>query len=179
MPHMMKFARNAVRSLIAAAMLGGLAAPAMAGNDAAFFESVKGRWAGPGEIVAGKYKGTRFNCDLTGANIGEGMDIGGACRVGVFTQKMQATLSRNGKGYRGQFLDGAAGKGLDITSGRVSGNQAVMALMREQLKGAMTARISGKDKLSITIAVDVSGTKVPVIAMTLNRLDEAATASAD
>ena len=29
-----------------------------------FFQSVEGKWVGPGEIVAGKYKGTKFTCSF-------------------------------------------------------------------------------------------------------------------
>ena len=44
----------------------GTAAPVLASEDAAFFKSVEGKWQGPGEIVAGKYKGTKFVCTLDG-----------------------------------------------------------------------------------------------------------------
>ncbi len=40
--------------------------PTAATRDKAFFESVAGTWKGPGEIVAGKYKGTKFTCNLIG-----------------------------------------------------------------------------------------------------------------
>ena len=33
--------------------------------------SVEGEWAGPGEIVAGKYKGTKFTCNFTGSTPAE------------------------------------------------------------------------------------------------------------
>jgi hypothetical protein len=152
------------------------ATTAIAG-DAEFFNSVKGRWTGPGEIVAGKYKGTRFNCDLQGESGGNGMDIGGTCRVGVFTQEMSASVIKSGKSYRGKFLDGAGGKGLDITGGRVSEQQITVSMSRQQLKGVMTAKLTSKDEMSVTIAVDVSGEKVPVIGMRLKRIDGQATAS--
>ena len=29
-------------------------------NEATFFKHIQGKWSGPGEIVAGKYKGTKF-----------------------------------------------------------------------------------------------------------------------
>ncbi|RUU06755.1 hypothetical protein EOD08_39300, partial [Mesorhizobium sp. M6A.T.Ca.TU.002.02.2.1] len=35
--------------------------------DKQFFQSVEGKWVGPGEIVAGKYKGTKFTCSFTGS----------------------------------------------------------------------------------------------------------------
>jgi hypothetical protein len=154
---------------------------AFAGSDSAFFQQVQGRWVGPGEIVAGKYKGTRFNCDLTGVanGGGSGVDLEGTCRVGVFTQVMKASIVKGGKSYRGTFLDGASGKGLDITSGSVEGNRVVFAMMREQLKGAMLAKVSNKNQMSVTISVDVSKQMVPVIGMNLKRVDDNATASTD
>jgi hypothetical protein len=154
---------------------------AFAGSDSAFFQQVQGRWVGPGEIVAGKYKGTRFNCDLTGVanGGGSGVDLEGTCRVGVFTQVMKASIVKGGKSYRGTFLDGASGKGLDITSGSVEGNRVVFAMMREQLKGAMLAKVSNKNQMSVTISVDVSKQMVPVIGMNLKRVDDSATASTD
>ena len=42
-----------------------------ADQDRKFFKSVKGNWAGPGEIVAGKYKGTKFNCTFEGTTPAE------------------------------------------------------------------------------------------------------------
>ena len=49
------------------AAIGLSASPALSvDRDKAFFEQVAGQWKGPGEIVAGKYKGTKFTCSLTG-----------------------------------------------------------------------------------------------------------------
>ena len=172
-----------IRNLAAAALMsvsGGIA-PALAGSSSGFFQEVQGRWVGPGEIVAGKYKGTRFNCDLVGTanGGGSGVDLEGTCRVGVFTQVMKANIVKGGKSYRGTFLDGADGKGLDITSGRVDGNRVVFAMVREQLKGTMLAKVSNKNQMNVTISVDVSKQMVPVIGMNLKRVDDNATASTD
>ena len=176
---------SVIRKIAAAAALmivcsANLAfAGAKAGSDIGFFEQVQGRWVGPGEIVAGKYKGTRFNCDLTGTpnGGGSGVDLEGTCRVGVFTQVMKANIVKGGKNYRGTFLDGASGKGLDITSGSVDGNRVVFAMVREQLKGAMLAKVTNKNQMNVTISVDVSKQMVPVIGMNLKRVDDKATAS--
>jgi hypothetical protein len=174
---------SVIRNLAAAAFvfMAGSTVSAFAGSDTGFFQQVQGRWVGPGEIVAGKYKGTRFNCDLTGVanGGGSGVDLEGTCRVGVFTQVMKASIIKGGKSYRGTFLDGAKGKGLDITSGSVDGNRVVFAMMREQLKGAMLAKVSNKNQMNVTISVDVSQQMVPVIGMNLKRVDDSATASTD
>ena len=170
-----------IRNLAAAALmfLAGSTAPSFAGSDDNFFEKVQGRWVGPGEIVAGKYKGTRFNCDLTGIpnGGGSGVELAGTCRVGVFTQEMKASIVKGNKGYRGTFLDGAKGKGLDITSGNLDGNKVVFAMVREQLKGAMVAKVANENQMNVTISVEVSKQLVPVIGMNLKRVDDKATAS--
>ncbi|WP_279479819.1 hypothetical protein [Aureimonas sp. SK2] len=157
-------------SLLSLATLAAVPAHA-ADADEAFFKTVFGRWSGPGEIVAGKYKGTKFVCDLSGLQPEKaiGMSLDGSCRVGMFSQPMNATFTKGGSSYKGTFLDGSGGKGLDIVSGDVSGNKVVVGLDRKQLKGAMVARLQEKDKLSITISVQVAGELVPVIGMTLKR----------
>ena len=164
-------------------LIGGLAAAlaassamvpeaAAASRDKVFFQSVAGTWKGPGEIVAGKYKGTKFNCNLTGEPSPEGktgIKLDGTCRVGVFKQPMSAVIMQNGKGYQGKFLDGAAGKGLDIISGAVNGDKVVVGINRAQLNGAMVANLRDENTMSITISVKVEDQMVPVIGLTLDR----------
>jgi len=85
-----------------------------ASRDQVFFQSVAGAWKGPGEIVAGKYKGTKFNCSLTGSPSPEGdtgIKLDGTCRVGVFQQPMTAIITQR-PGYRfrlGQRRQGGDG----------------------------------------------------------------------
>ncbi|MCZ4092724.1 MULTISPECIES: hypothetical protein [Sinorhizobium] len=151
----------------------GLATPASSGaRDKAFFEKVAGQWKGPGEIVAGKYKGTKFTCDLTGEPA-SGKDVGikldGFCRVGVFKQPMSAMITQKGNGYTGKFLDGADGKGLDVVSGNVAKDKVVVGINRKQLNGAMIARLQDAETMNITISVKVEETMVPVIGVSLNR----------
>jgi hypothetical protein len=161
---------------IAAASLAALtcaASPALSGgNDKAFFEQVSGQWKGPGEIVAGKYKGTKFTCDLTGEAVdgkSAGIKLDGTCRVGVFKQPMSAVITQSGKSYSGKFLDGADGKGLDIVSGNVAKDKVVVGINRKKLNGAMIARLQDSSTLNITISVKVENTMVPVIGVNLNR----------
>lgn len=153
-----------------------LAAPtgaAASERDKRFFERVEGSWSGPGKIVAGKYEGTKFVCDFDGSAPEDaiGMALEGTCRVGVFTQPMKASVTRGESGYRGIFLDGAEGKGLDVTGGQIEGNDVVFALHRASLSGAMRARISGDGTMDITISVHLEDDMVPVIGMTLERVD--------
>jgi hypothetical protein len=167
------FVKSRILPLCFAAAAILLTTPSQARDaDSVFFESVAGTWKGPGEIVAGKYKGTKFVCNLEGdptATKQSGISLDGTCRVGVFNQKMSAVITRKGKGYTGQFLDGAAGKGLDIVSGKISGNRAVMGINRKTLDGAMIARLHDSETMNVTISVKVGEQMVPVIGMTLKR----------
>lgn len=143
-------------------------------HDAAFIQSITGQWVGPGEIVAGKYKGTKFVCTFDGLPSDKsGMTLDGGCRIGVFTQKLSATIEQGGKhGYTGRFLDGAKGKGLDVTSGDVvDSRKMVLALHRKELRGSMIARLSGEDSLNVTVSVKVEKQMVPVIGISLKRVD--------
>ena len=169
-----------IKSLLLAAAVAvpvaeGVALPVAASErDRQFFQSVEGQWSGPGEIVAGKYKGTRFICNFTGTTPDNklGMALNGGCRVGLFSQNMSASVAKAGGGYKGAFLDGAAGKGLDITSGTISGNKVTLALKRNKLDGAMLARMADDDTMNVTISVKVESQMVPVIGIKLNRLDQ-------
>ena len=158
--------RFAAAGLALAIVAGSaVATPALADPDDAFFHQVVGQWSGPGEIVAGKYKGTKFVCDFAGSEQAKttGMALDGACRVGLFSQDMRAEVTRSGAGYKGAFQDGAKGRGLDIVSGQVQGDHIVVGLDRKQLKGAMIARLKDKDTMAITISVTVASQLVPVI----------------
>lgn len=160
-----------------AALVALTATPVLAADqDKQFFDGVQGEWTGGGEVVAGKYKGTKFNCHFTGTSQAQkvGMALDGSCRVGMFTQAMSARFEKNGKAYSGTFLDGAEGKGLDVTSGNVTGDKAVFGLHRAQLRGAMLARLADPDTMNITVSVRVSEDMVPVIGMSLKRVDMAA-----
>jgi hypothetical protein len=168
-----------MKRAIISAMLPLAASVALPGEavanerDRAFFESVEGEWTGPGEIVAGKYKGTKFTCNFQGTTPDGkvGLTFDGGCRVGVFTQRMSASIERRGNGYKGTFLDGSQGKGLDVTYGNVDGNKVVMSLVRNQLKGAMLAKLAGENNMTVTISVKVEKQMVPVIGINLKRVD--------
>ena len=170
---------------LAAAALSPVAdvAPAAtaATRDKAFFDSVAGSWKGPGEIVAGKYKGTKFTCNLIGEPTGDsgaGIKLDGTCRVGVFKQPMTAVISQSGSTYKGKFLDGAAGKGLDVVSGAVTEDTVVVGINRAKLNGAMIARVRDDKTMNITVSVKVESQMIPVIGLTLTRqVDEIAVGS--
>lgn len=172
----MKFVSSFTLLTLAAAAPASLftGAAIAADKDQVFFESVEGVWTGPGEIVAGKYKGTKFTCKLNGSTPSGkiGMTLDGACRVGMFSQKMSATVERRGRGYRGRFLDGAGGAGLDIVSGNVDGKKVVLSINRNDLNGAMMARLPDRNSMNVSVSVRVDRQMVRVIAMDLKRVDE-------
>jgi len=139
-------------------------------SDYSYFKKVQGRWSGSGRIVAGPYKNTRFTCNLAGEVPSRvGMKLAGSCRVGLFSQAIEATVSKRGKSYRGKFLDGAKGKGLDIVSGRLRGRKLVLGIKRKQLRGTMVANLKGNNAMNITISVRVNGNLTPFIGLSLNR----------
>lgn len=160
-----------------AATLGMTAASAAfaSSKDKAFFNSVAGTWKGPGEIVAGKYKGTKFSCNLVGSPTEDsrtGIKLDGTCRVGVFSQPMSAVIAKSGNSYKGQFLDGADGKGLDVVSGSVKGDKVTIGINRAKLSGAMVARLDNDNAMNVTISVKVEDQMIPVIGLNLSRIEE-------
>ncbi len=168
------FSRPIRSVLTAGVVVASTLVPATAADaDHQFFRTVEGEWTGPGEIVAGKYKGTRFTCTLVGDAPDDkvGMLLDGTCRVGIFSQKMSAVIERRGGSYRGSFLDGAEGKGLDIVSGTVGKDRVVMGLNRNKLNGAMLASMKGPDTMNVTVSVRVADELVPVIGVNLKRID--------
>lgn len=139
-------------------------------SERAYFRGVQGSWSGAGKIVAGRYKDTRFTCRLEGkAPAGVGMVLSGKCRVGLFSQTISARIIKRGNSYRGTFLDGAKGKGLDIVSGRLRRNRLVVGINRKKLNGTMVANLKSRNKMHVTISVRANNKLVPVIGLTLNR----------
>ena len=174
--------RSMAISALAVTTTAFAVAPASANDrDARFFRQIEGKWRGPGEIVAGKYKGTKFTCEFSGLTPEDklGMTLDGGCRVGVFTQKMNATVKRKGRSYVGHFLDGAEGEGLDVVAGAVSPSHVVLTLKRKQLDGAMLARLASNNQLNITVSVNVGQSLVPVIGMKLDRISSVAVEATD
>ncbi len=162
-------------ALVLSTAVGLVETAAAAERDKKFFHSIEGQWAGPGEIVAGKYKGTKFTCNFTGSTPDSklGMTLDGGCRVGVFTQKMSAKIEHAGDaGYKGSFMGGSSGNGLDVISGKVvDAHKVVFAINRKQLNGVMQARLPDDGSMIVTVSVRVAKQMIPVIGMNLKRLD--------
>lgn len=159
-----------VKILACASFLTFAMAFSATASERVYFTNVQGNWSGAGKIVAGPYKNTRFTCNLSGSTPAKiGMKLSGKCRVGLFSQNIEAMVTKRGKGYRGRFLDGAKGKGLDIVSGKLRGQKLVLGIKRKQLRGTMVANLKTPNKLNITILVRVKGGLVPFIGLTLAR----------
>ena len=166
----MSFLTKAIKPSIGLAVALTCASWNAHASERSYFTNVQGKWSGAGKIVAGPYKNTRFTCNLEGETPGRvGMKLAGSCRVGLFSQPIEAIVTKRGGSYRGQFLDGAKGKGMDIVSGRLRGKKLVLGIKRKQLRGTMVANLEGKDAMNITIAVRVNGGLVPFIGLSLNR----------
>ncbi|MGI9400581.1 MAG: hypothetical protein ACR2O0_04945, partial [Rhizobiaceae bacterium] len=163
--------RNPLLSAFSAGILLFVLAFSAHASEKQFYENIQGQWAGPGSIVAGKYKGTKFTCRFQGLSPEKltGMSIDGNCRVGLFSQIMNANFKRSAKGYTGKFLDGEAGEGMDIVGGRYTRSKLVVDIKRKDLTGVMVAKLHEEDKLNITISVRVRSRLVPVIGMSLKR----------
>jgi len=145
------------------------------------FQNFEGQWNGAGEIVAGKYKGTRFSCHFVGAATLRtiGLSLDGSCRVGLFSQAMKAQITRHPTGaFLGQFNDGAKSQGMDITAARIGTDHMQFDLNRQNLQGTMLARLEGQDVMSISLSVKVMDEFVPVVGMNLKR-DERRLAKAE
>jgi hypothetical protein len=141
-------------------------------NDEEFFQSVEGSWSGAGNIVAGKYKGTKFTCKLIGSTPGfvAGMKLDGSCNVGMFSQSVSASVVQMGGTYQGEFNNGSRAEGLDIISGEVIGRTVVLDLNRKQLDGVMTAAVDENSNMNVMISVKVGEELIPVIDMSLKRV---------
>ena len=167
---------------ILAMISAGLITSVAAASEARFFNNIQGKWAGPGEIVAGKYKGTKFVCTFDGSNssLKSGMDIDGSCRVGVFSQPMNAKIMKTAGGYIGAFLDGEKGDGMDVTGGRYTKDRLVVDIKRHNLNSIMVANLSDPNNMRVTISVKHQGKLIPVIGMNLARKsDPVVTGSVD
>lgn len=151
-------------------------------NEAKFFTGIQGKWSGPGEIVAGKYKGTKFVCTFDGSNPQgkTGMNIDGSCRVGVFSQPISAKIVKSSGTYSGTFLDGSKGEGMDVTGARYTKNRLIASIKRNSLNGTVITNLQNPNQMKITISVKHDGKIVPVIGMNLKRLtDSVVTGSVD
>jgi hypothetical protein len=148
-----------------------LFSPMADASEKAFYGDIQGKWSGSGEIVAGKYKGTRFTCAFDGLvpDAVIGISVDGKCRIGVFAQPISAYIERAISGYAGSFMDGAQGDGMDVVGGRYTPSSIAVDIRRKDLHGVLVAKRSGEDRMSVTVSVRVQERLIPVIGMSLKR----------
>ena len=160
-------------ALLIAVLAAALPASAVAeSDDDVFFRQVAGKWVGPGKIVEGKLKGTRFKCELDGLPVSgaeDGFKLDGKCRAGLFSHPITAVFIRDGESYRGEFLDGEDGDGLAVTGGSVENRKAVISLRRKEVEGALVTSLLTEDDLNITLLIKGGTRYVPVIGLSLKR----------
>ena len=84
---------------------------------------------------------------------------------------MRQRLQELGADHLGGPFDGAAGEGLDIVSGKVSGKRVTMNINRSKLSGAMTARIPNANAMNVAVSVRVDDQMIRVIGMDLKRVE--------
>lgn len=143
-------------------------------SETQFFKNIVGQWSGPGEIVAGKYKGTKFVCTFDGSKPAktDGMKIDGSCRVGVFSQPMNAIITKKGNSYTGKFLDGQDGEGMNVTGARYTKNRLVASMVRHNLDGITVVNLNNPNAMRVTISVKHGKQVIPVIGMNLKRMTD-------
>ena len=135
-----------------------------------YFESIQGKWAGKGEVIAGKYKNTKFICNINGKTPETiGMDIDGDCRIGFISQKISAFVEKNHNLYRGEFLGGAEGNGLDIIGGVLKDEKFTAYLVRDNLGGTIEINGQKKDNMKIDIAIEYQEQLYPIIVLNMVR----------
>lgn len=146
-----------------------------ASQDKQFLQSIAGQWNGSGEVVAGKYKGAKFNCAFSSISeiAGTGMTLDGNCRLGMFSQPIKARFIRNATGYHGTFNNGSRAQGLDIVSGKIKKNYMIFELNREQFNGSMQARLADSNSMNIILAIKAEEIIIPVIGLKLVRASSA------
>jgi len=157
--------------LLATILIGSIGSANAANQEKQFLQSIAGQWSGPGEIVAGKYKGTKFTCTLSGTSETAeiGMTLDGVCRLGIFSQPIRAKFARSANGYHGTFNNGSQAQGLDITSGQIRKDHMIFDLNRQQFNGNMTARLADRNLMNITLAIRIEKAVIPIIDMKLTR----------
>jgi len=161
-------------SIVFTIILLSFAANVAQASDKQFMKNIVGKWSGPGEIVAGKFKGTKFVCTFDGSKPAknDGMKIDGSCRVGVFAQPMNAIINKVGGKYSGKFLDGQKGEGMDITGARYTKNRLVANIIRHNLDGITVVNLNNPNQMKVTVSVKHNTTVIPVIGMNLSRLTD-------
>lgn len=160
----------------AALLLAATALPARAANDAAtFMQKFSGKWVGTGQLLFVTTGTSEFACDLNGDPSATQLTFAmtGTCRMGSLAAPVYATIRYNAdtRQFYGQFMDGAAGSGVDLVGAR-AGQGFSLKLVRGATQGRLTAETVGKNEMKVVMYYKTSsGDEVPVVAMGFTRKD--------
>jgi hypothetical protein len=161
---------------LAAALAMTATLPARADDAAEFMQRFSGTWVGSGQLLFNTGGASEFACELSGDPSASQLTFGmsGKCWMGSLSAPVSASLRYNSDTNRfyGQFLDGAAGNGLDIVGNR-AGRGFSLKLVRGSTQGRLAAETIGEDQMKITIYYrDIKNDReLPVVAMGFTRKD--------
>jgi len=159
---------------LAAALAGGSALPAHAGEATDFMARFSGEWLGSGQLLVGSENGLKFDCELDGDPSRTQLTFAmkGRCWMGVLSAPVYATMRYNAETNRfyGEFMDGSRGNGLDIVGAR-AGDGFSLQLTRGPAQGRLTAETVNPDQMKITIFLRdrANNRELPVAAMGFTR----------
>ena len=167
MPRVLAVALSTVLAL-ASSMFG-----ARADDAADFMQRFSGKWVGTGQLLFVTTGTSEFACELNGDPSETQLTFGmtGTCRMGSLAAPVNAKLRYNAdtREFYGQFMDGAAGSGVDLVGTRV-GRGFSLKLVRGAMQGRLTAETVGKSEMKIVMYYKTkSGDEVPVVSMGFTR----------
>jgi hypothetical protein len=156
---------------VALALAGSL--PARAENAVEFMQRFSGKWIGTGQLLFVTTGTSEFACELNGDPSETQLTFGmsGTCRMGSLAAPVRAQIRYNSdtREYYGQFMDGAAGSGVDLVGAR-TGKGLSLKLVRGSTQGRLTAETVGKDQMKVVMYYKTSsGDEVPVVSMGFTR----------
>ena len=159
----------------AALLLATTALPARADDAAHFMQRFSGKWVGTGQLLFVTTGTSEFACDLNGDPSETQLTFAmtGTCRMGSLAAPIHAQIRYNAdtRQFYGQFMDGAAGSGVDLVGAR-AGQGFSLKLVRGATQGRLTAETVGKNQMKVVMYYKTSsGDEVPVVAMGFTRKD--------
>ncbi len=163
-----------VFAFVLSAVLAIATLPARADDAAEFMQRFSGAWVGTGQLLFVTTGTTEFACELNGDPSTTQLTFGmkGTCRMGSLAAPVHAQLRYNAdtNQFYGQFMDGAAGSGVDIVGAR-AGQGFSLRLVRGATQGRLSAETIGKNEMKVVIYYrdSRSDSETPVVAMGFTR----------
>jgi hypothetical protein len=143
---------------------------ARAENAVEFMERFSGKWIGTGQLLFVTTGTSEFACELKGDPSEKQLTFGmsGTCRMGSFAAPVRAQLRYNSdtREFYGEFMDGAAGSGVDLVGAR-AGRSLSLKLVRGSMQGRLSAETIGTDQMKVVMYYKdpKSGSEIPVVSM--------------